>query len=316
MGDNDEQEDADLDAMNNDGDNLFEVIYRGGRLSNSTIYNIPANVFIRLRIDLSVTKIDAYACQYFIRLTEVIFHGNVTEIGRDAFDGCSNLECVELPEGLLRLDDWAFGYCTSLNGEIVIPASVQSIGDNAFGWCKSLQRVIFAPRTTSIELGHHMFSSCTKLRSVTFPQNLRSIPRRCFGGCTSLINIRIPLSVEVIEKDAFSGSAIQSLVMLENVYQIHWAAFRDCLFLKKVTFHSTTLNFANNIFSNCPSLTIIMIAPWLWPKLFASMNRHPEFMFKFFRQYQTQIFDFEIVNADVEGEGEGTLQHNTDVNNK
>jgi len=34
MGDNNEQEAADLDAMNNDGDNLFEVIYRGGRLDN------------------------------------------------------------------------------------------------------------------------------------------------------------------------------------------------------------------------------------------------------------------------------------------
>jgi len=50
MGDNNEQEAADFDAMNNDGDNLFEVIYRGGRLSNSTIYNIPANVFIRVSI--------------------------------------------------------------------------------------------------------------------------------------------------------------------------------------------------------------------------------------------------------------------------
>mmetsp|Transcript_23599 Transcript_23599/g.26291 ORF Transcript_23599/g.26291 Transcript_23599/m.26291 type:complete len:247 (+) Transcript_23599:229-969(+) len=246
----------------------------------------------------------------------MIFHGNVTEIGRDAFDGCSNLECVELPEGLLRLDDWAFGYCTSLNGEIVIPASVQYIGDNAFGWCKSLQRVIFAPRTTSIELGHNIFSCCTNLQFVTLPQNLLSIPEGCFEDCTSLTHLQIPVSVTEIGHHALCGSGLRSVTISKNVHQIDQGAFENCAFLERVTIYSTNLNLSNDIFVNCPLLSTIMIAPWLWPKLFASMNRHPEFMFKFFRQYQTQIFDFEIVNADVEGEGEGTLQHNTDVNNK
>jgi len=39
-----------------------------------------------------------------------------------------------------------------------------------------------------------------------------------------------------------------------------------------------------------------MMYPWLWPELLASMNRHRNFTFKFFRQYQTHIFDFEVID--------------------
>jgi len=177
----------------------------------------------------------------------------------------------------------------------VIPASVQYMGNSVFKQCTSLERLVFAPRTTTVEFdGWGMFSGCSHLRLITLPHNLRSIPRLCFEDCTSLTTIPIPPSVEVIEEDAFSGSAIQTMVLLENVHQIDQEAFRDCLCLQKVTFHhaTTTLNLASNIFENCPSLTVLMIAPWLWPKLFASMNGHPDFICKFFRQYHTKILDF------------------------
>mmetsp|Transcript_45810 Transcript_45810/g.46467 ORF Transcript_45810/g.46467 Transcript_45810/m.46467 type:complete len:154 (+) Transcript_45810:455-916(+) len=137
-----------------------------------------------------------------------------------------------------------------------------------------------------------MFWGCSTLRFVTLPQNLRSIRARFFKDCTSLTNIRIPPSVEVVEESAFCRSGIQSLVILENVHQIDREVFRDCAFLKKVIIHSTDLNLATDIFRNCPSLTVLMIAPWLWSKFFVSMNGHPEFVFNFFRQYHTKIFDF------------------------
>mmetsp|Transcript_39095 Transcript_39095/g.44992 ORF Transcript_39095/g.44992 Transcript_39095/m.44992 type:complete len:117 (-) Transcript_39095:328-678(-) len=107
MGDNLEQEAADLAAMN-DGDDLVDVDYRGDRL-----VNIP-NVPFRLIIDSSVTEIDEDACYDCTTLTEVIFHNKVTTIGRYAFGRCSNLQPVELPEGLLRLKKQAFAHCTSL----------------------------------------------------------------------------------------------------------------------------------------------------------------------------------------------------------
>ena len=288
-----------------DGANLFEVIYRGGRHDNDyrrwdfeqnpnpPQYHIPADVHIRLIVDQSVTEIDRFACKHCTALFEVVFHGNVTQISRFSFEYCSNLQHVELPAGLVRLESFVFYNCTSLNGEITIPASVQYMGNFTFKGCKSLQSVVFAPRTTNgvVELGRNMFSGCTDLRSVTLPQDLQSIPLWFFQGCTSLTHLQIPESVVEIRSNAFRGSALQSITIPENVQQIHQDAFRDCAFLERVTIHSTNLTMDNNIFANCPTLSTIMIAPWLWPTLFASMNEHPDFIFKFFRQYPTQIFN-------------------------
>ena len=71
---------------------------------------------------------------------------------------------------------------------------------------------------------------------------------------------------------------------------------------------------ANNIFVDCPSLSVIKIYPWLWPKLFALMDGHPDFIFKFFRQYQTHIFDFKFIGDNVvEG---GTQPNNIEDGNE
>jgi len=366
MGDNHEQEAADLAAIHNDDDGNIVVVvrYLGGRLDNQyndenyprppgvPDYHIPADTLIRLMIDASVTKIDNKACYECIAVTEVVFHNKVITIGRCAFSRCSTLERIELPAGLLRLEREAFRGCPSLRGEIVIPATVQYMGDAVFLGCTSLESVVFAPTTNVVQLGNRMFRNCSILRFVTLPHNLllipwgcfrdctslthlqipvsvteiearafwgsgiqamnisvgddfvpgtiilppnlHSIPLNCFRDCTSLTHIRIPPSVEEIGAVSFSGSDLRSITIPETVHRIRWEAFRDCSSLEKVTFHSSTnLNMDNKIFRNCPALSVIKISPWLWPKLFVSMNGHPEFIFKFFRHYHTKICDFE-----------------------
>jgi len=285
--DNNNEQETGFDVINDDnGDDLVDfTFYRGGRP-----VNIP-NVPFRLIIHASVTVLHSfYRCRM---VREVIFRGtNVIVISRHAFQSCSNLERIELPAGLLRLEDYAFHGCTSLR-KIVIPASVQFMGDVVFEGCTSLESVIFAPRTSNVELGHFMFRDCSDLRFVTLPPNLRSIPRGCFQGCTSLTHLHIPESVEEIEGDALYGSGIQSIHVPKQVHRIRSGAFQNCAFLERITFHSINLNLRPDIFGNCPLLSIIQIAPWLWPKLFVSMKGQPDFLFKFFREYHTKIFDFE-----------------------
>ncbi len=61
----------------------------------------------------------------------------VTSIGASAFEGCSNLNKVELPEGLVSIEDKAFAFCESLI-DVYIPSSVSSIGNDVFKDCDSL----------------------------------------------------------------------------------------------------------------------------------------------------------------------------------
>ena len=134
-------------------------------------------------------------------------------------------------------------------------------------------------------------------RTIVLPPKLRSISKYCFYYCKSLTTIHIPDSVQQIEECALSGSGLHSISIPENVQQIDWEACSECSSLERVTMHSSNnLNLANDIFANCPVLSVILMYPWLWPKLLASMNNHPDFIVKFFRQYQTQIFDFETLD--------------------
>ena len=55
-----------------------------------------------------------------------------------------------------------------------------------------------------------------------------------------------------------------------------------CLSLESIAIHSPNLlNIEYGIFGNCPSLSGIKMYLWLWPKLFAAMNKCTEFLFIF-----------------------------------
>ena len=62
---------------------------------------------------------------------------SVTSIGNSAFEECTGLTSVTIPNSVTSIGDWAFCRCTSLIS-ISIPDSVKSMGESAFSGCSSL----------------------------------------------------------------------------------------------------------------------------------------------------------------------------------
>ena len=66
----------------------------------------------------------------------------MTSIGDSAFDSCTGLTSITIPDSVTSIGDGAFGSCTGLTS-ITIPDSVTSIGASAFWDCTRLTSVCF-----------------------------------------------------------------------------------------------------------------------------------------------------------------------------
>lgn len=88
-------------------------------------------------------------------ITSVTIPATVTDIEREAFRGCTRLESIALPDGLLSIADGAFERCTSLTN-VTIPASVTNIGYFAFRDCLRLTDVVLKGNPPRQDLGVYM----------------------------------------------------------------------------------------------------------------------------------------------------------------
>ncbi|MGM9644588.1 MAG: leucine-rich repeat domain-containing protein, partial [Eubacteriales bacterium] len=90
----------------------------------------------------SVTRIGESAFEDCSGLTSITIPDSVTSIGESAFYGCSGLEIVTIPDSVTSIGGHAFYACSGLI-DITIPNSVTSIGEDAFSRCSDLSSITF-----------------------------------------------------------------------------------------------------------------------------------------------------------------------------
>ena len=100
--------------------------------SNSTYKSID-DVLILNKAGTKVIMASKNATTYNIPNT-------VTEIGKNAFYGCSKITSITIPDSVTTIGAGAFESCSSLT-EITIPQNVTSIGSDAFVYCGKLMAI-------------------------------------------------------------------------------------------------------------------------------------------------------------------------------
>ena len=130
------------------------------------------------------------------------YNGETYEIYESAFENCTELTSINIPNSVTVIGARAFMSCTSLVS-IEIPYGVTSIGYNTFRRCTSLKSVVIPDSVTTI--GEWVFSSCYSLTSITIPDSITSIGYYTFDYCISLESIIIPYSVTTLGGYEFNG---------------------------------------------------------------------------------------------------------------
>lgn len=183
----------------------------------------------------NLTYIVSAAFEKCTSLTEIELPENNVQIASSAFINCSSLTKAVIPKG--KIGDYSFRNCTKLS-DLTLGNGVTSIGLSAFTDCDSLTKVIIPDSVTS--LGTEAFYGCNVLTDLTFGKGITKIPDYICQGCVSLKNINFTGNITSIGSYAFKNTKVVNVTIPETVTTIGTQAFIYSTSLEKVILYPTT----------------------------------------------------------------------------
>lgn len=198
-------------------------------------------------------------------VTSVTIPASVTEIGSNAFAGCTNLTSVNyegdwsnltIQSGNPAVQDAAnaplFDFEFTPDNTAVIVTNYKYNGAAADVTIPS--RYKGKPVTT---IGHAAFFN-SAVTSVTIPDSVTSISDHAFVNCPQLTNISIPNSVTYIGFSAFSScTRLKSITLPSSLSSISGALFSGCSQLTTIHIPVSVTSIGNCAFDDCPSLMTV-----------------------------------------------------------
>lgn len=180
-----------------------------------------------------VVSIDDKAFLDCVSLISVYIPESIENIGKEAFNGCDNLEIISIAYGnLVNLGKWCFA--GSGIKSIKLPGSVKSIGEGAFQQCENLSQI-------------------------EIPSGVEYIGNMAFYGCLSLKNVDLPNSIRIIEDEAFRQSGIENMYLPNSLIKLGTGVFAESKYLNRLTLPPKINTIPDYLFYDCKALSSIVI---------------------------------------------------------
>lgn len=212
----------------------------------------------------SLTSIESNAFAGCTGLTSIVIPDKVTSVNSTAFSGCINIATVSMPASIRNyipnvknvtitsgstIQTSAFENCTTLLS-VTLPDSLVSIGNNAFYGCTNLNGLNIPSNVTSI--GANAFYNCTSISTIVLPDSISSLDSTAFIDCSNIKSVSLSATfISLIPKTNLQE------VTITSGQSIPRRAFYNCAQLSKVVLPETISEIGNNAFYGCSKLSIV-----------------------------------------------------------
>lgn len=127
---------------------------------------------------LPVVGIEYAAFMNHAEIVNLTLPSTLEYIGRDSFNGCSGIKEVNIPVGVIEIEDSAFERCSGIE-KLSLPIGLESVGMSAF-------------------------KNCIRITDVDLPFTLKKLDANAFRDCYTLANVKISKNTQ-IGKNAFAS---------------------------------------------------------------------------------------------------------------
>lgn len=219
-------------------------------------------------------------------IENIVLPDSVTEIGTEAFRGCTiknitlspnlvviedrafygtyvKIEDIKFPDGLRMIGKEAFAYCHEIE-EIHLPDSVVDVAEGAFESCKILSKVRMSPNVRLI--AERAFYGCTVLEDFVWDSDIKLISDKAFFNCRALKNFDFT-GVEILYPNSFTYTGVTLLTLGEdkneeatNLIAIETQSFKGCENLDTVAIGGNVTTIKSEAFASCSSLETAVIS--------------------------------------------------------
>ena len=206
-----------------------------------------------------VTSIGDYAFQSCTLITSVKLPNGIKSIGYGAFWGCTSLKSVSGLDNVAKIDNGAFYDCPAMadaNGFVIVRGVLYRYVGSA--------TVVKIPAGVTC-VSDDAFCDCDAITSVTVPDGMMILGYSAFRGCTSLKSVSMPDGVVSMDSYLFQDcTSLTSITVPSSVSTLGSFVFQNCSSLKTVTYCGSPLSSCWDIYGGTPDdlVSLVPAAGW------------------------------------------------------
>ena len=194
-------------------------------------------------------------------------------IERDAFEGCTSLTDVTIPDTVVNIPARTFYGCTSLKDaeahknlkgvspdaltgtawENSQPDGALAFGRICYGYKGNVTNLVIPEGVSIIE--PYAFLGCEQIKTVEFGPDVEEIGLYAFQNCVNLKKVEIDDAMGIVNAGAFKGcKSLKSIDFSEaTLATIGYESFADCTSLEEVGTSETLSEIGDYAFANTTS---------------------------------------------------------------